>query len=135
MSHVQQVSRENIMRKAAIAGVVVVLGVLLAACSGSQPNQYDVSACKGLKETIGQIPNGTVGNAGTQDEVALMGWQAIAHDAQLKTDIQNLEQALLLANPGAGSYSQAGYDAEDLDVKAIASICSGDGVNGIADGW
>jgi hypothetical protein len=123
------------MRKAAIAGVVVGLGALLVACSSSQPNQYDVSACEGLKETIGQIPNGTVGNAGTQDEVALMGWQAIAHDAQLKTDIQNLEQALLLTNPGAGSYSQAGYDAEDLDVKAIASICSGDGVNGMADGW
>ena len=123
------------MRKAAIAGAVVVLGVLLAACSSSQPNQYDVSACKGLKETIGQIPNGTVGNAGTQDEVALMGWQAIAHDSQLKSDIQNLEQSLLLANPGAGVYSQTGYDSEDAAVKAIGAICAGDGVNAIADGW
>lgn len=122
------------MRKAAIAGVVV-LAALLAACSSSPPNQYDVSACKGLEQTISQIPNGTVGNAGTQDEVALMGWQAIAHDPQLKSDIHTLEEALAFANPGAGQYSQTGYDTEDAEVKAIASICTGDGVNGIADGW
>ncbi len=122
------------MSKTIVTGALVVTA-LLTACGSSAPNKYDVSACQGLKQTISQLPNGTVGSAGTQDEVALMGWQAIAHDPQLKKDIQTLEQALLFANPGAGSYSQAGYDTEDAMVKAIASICASDGVNGIANGW
>lgn len=118
---------------------VLAVGVLaagLAACGGgSAPNKYDVSACRGLRQTIGQIPNGTVGSAGTQDEVALMGWQAIAQDSKLKADIQSLEEAMAFANPGAGQYSQTGYDAEDTAVKTIGQICDGDGVNGIANGW
>ena len=122
------------MRGAVITGAVA-LAVVLTACGGSSPNKYDVSACQGLKHTVGQLPNGTVGNAGTQDEVALMGWQAIAQNPQLKNDIQNLEQALVFANPGAGVYSQTGYDAEDAAVKSIGAICAGDGVIGIANGW
>ena len=116
-----------------IALAVVVLA--LAACGSSAPNKDDVTACKGLKQTIAQLTNGTADNAGTQDEFALMGRQAIAHDPRLKGDIQALEEALLLANPGAGAYSQAGYDSEDAAVKAIGQLCAGDGVNGIADGW
>lgn len=122
------------MRKMIIASVAV-LAAVLTACGGSSPNKYDVSACRGLKQTIDQLPNGTVGNAGTQDEVALMGWQAIAQNPQLKNHIQDLGQALVFANPGAGVYSQTGYDAEDAAVKAIGSVCANDGVNGIASGW
>jgi hypothetical protein len=122
------------MIKVRIAGAAV-LAAVLTACGGSSPSKYDVSACRGLKQTVGQLPNGTVGNAGTQDDVALMGWQAIAQNPQLKNDIQNLEQALVFANPGAGGYSQTGYDAEDAAVKAIGSVCANDGVNGIASGW
>jgi hypothetical protein len=120
-----------------VVHIVLASGAVLAlaACGSSAPNKYDVSACKGLKQTIAQLPNGTVGNAGTQDEVALIGWRAIAHDSELKSDIQNLEQSLLLANPGGGSYSQLGYDNEDAAVKAIGQLCGGDGVGGIADGW
>lgn len=119
-----------------IASVAVIGAVLaLAACGSSAPNKYDVSACKGLQQTVAQLPNGTVGNAGTQDELALMGWRAIAQNSQLKSDIQNLEQALVFANPGAGAYSQAGYDSEDAAVRAIGHLCAGDGVNGIANGW
>jgi hypothetical protein len=40
-----------------------------------------VAACKWLSQTIAQLPNGTVGNPGNQDELALMGAQAVAHDA------------------------------------------------------
>lgn len=109
--------------------------LVLAACSSSAPNKYDVTACKGLKQTVAQLSDGTVGDAGTQDEVALMGWQAIAHDSQLKSDIQDLKQALVFANPGSGAYSQTGYDSEDAAVKAIGQLCAGDRVNGIANGW
>lgn len=121
----------NVTRIIVTAGTVLVL----TACGSSAPNKYDVAACRGLKQTIAQLPNGTVGNAGTQDEVALMGSQAIAHDSGLKSDVQSLEEALLLANPGAGAYSQTGYDAEDAAVKQIGAACAGDGVNGIANGW
>lgn len=124
------------MNVARIALAVAAVMLALAACGSSPaPNKYDVAACKGLKHTIAQLPNGTVGNAGTVDEVALMGWQAIARDSRLKSDIQALEQALAFANPGAGAYSQAGYDSEDAAVKTIGQACAGDGVNGIANGW
>jgi hypothetical protein len=123
------------MRKLPGIALLIVIPLTLAACGSSAPDKYDVAACKGLKQTIAQLPNGTVGNAGTQDEVALMGWQAIAHDSRLKGDIQTLEQALVFANPGAGAYSQVGYDSEDAAVKAIGQLCVGDGVNGIASGW
>jgi hypothetical protein len=121
----------NMKHTAAVAGAVLAL----AACGSSAPNKYDVAACKGLKQTVAQLPNGTVGNAGTQDEVALLGWHAIAHDSQLKSDIQDLEQALVFANPGAGAYSQTGYNSEDAAIRAIGQVCAGDGVNGIANGW
>jgi len=121
----------NMTRIIVIAGTVLVL----TACDSSAPNRYDVTACNGLKQTIAQLPNGTVGDAGTQDEVALMGWQAIAHDSGLKGDVHSLEEALVFANPGAGAYSQTGYDAEDAAVKKIGEVCDGDGVNGIANGW
>lgn len=121
----------NVKHIAAVASAVLAL----AACGSSAPNKYDVTACKGLKQTVAQLPNGTVGNAGTQDEVALMGWQAIARDSQLKSDIHDLEQAVVFANPGAGAYSQTGYDSEDAAVKAIGQLCAGDTVDGIANGW
>jgi hypothetical protein len=72
-----------------------------------------------------------------QQILAVMPLHAIstAHDSHLKSDIQNLEQALLLANPSAGAYSRVGYDSEDADVRAIGQLCVGDGVNGIANGW
>jgi hypothetical protein len=118
-------------------GVVLLVASLLAlaACGSSAPNKYDVSACKGLKQTIAQLPNGDTGSTGTQEELALMGWRAIAHDSKLKGQIQDLEESLVFANPGAGAYSQTGYDSEDAAVKAIGQLCAGDGVNGIADGW
>jgi hypothetical protein len=125
---------ERKLSRTAITGVLAV-AALLTACGSSAPNKYDVSACQGLKQTVSKLPNGTVGSAGSQDEVALMGWQAIAHDPQLKKDIQTLEQALVFANPGAGVYSQTGYDTEDAAVKAIGALCVNDGVNGIANGW
>lgn len=43
-----------------------VASLSLAACgSPAGPDKFDVAACKGLKHTIAQLPNGTVGNAGT----------------------------------------------------------------------
>lgn len=123
------------MRKKPGIALLIAVPLALAACASSPPDKYEVAACKGLKQTIAQLPNGTVGNAGTQDEVALMGWQAIAHDSRLKSDIQTLEQAVVFASPGAGAYSQIGYDSEDAAVKAIGQLCAGDGVNGIANGW
>jgi hypothetical protein len=123
------------MRKPPGIALFIASILALAACGSSAPNKYDMAACKGLKQTIAQLPNGTVGNAGTQDEVALMGWQAIAHDSRLKSGIQDLEQSLVFANPAAGAYSQVGYDSEDAAVRAIGQLCTGDGVNGIANGW
>jgi len=104
----------------------------LAACGSPAPNKYDVSACRGLKQTIAQLPNGTSGNAGTMDTVALMGWVAIAKDQQLKQDITVLERSLVFIG---SSYSQFGYDSEDTAVKAIGAYCANDGVRDIANGW
>ena len=134
-TQVDRASGRMSMRKMPGVALLIAIPLALAACESSAPDKYDVTACKGLKQTIAQLPNGTVGSAGTQDEVALMGWQAIAHDPRLKSDIQGLEQSLALANPGAGAYSQAGYDGEDAAVGTIGQVCADDGVNGIANGW
>jgi len=121
----------------ALAGTALLAAsfLTLAACGSPAPNREDVAACTGLKQTIAQLSKGTVGSAGTQDEVALMGWEAIAHDSKLKSYIHTLEGALLFANPAAGNLSQTGYETEDVTVKLIGQFCAGDGVNGIANGW
>lgn len=124
------------MRKLAATAALAGCLLALAACGSSAPNADDVKACNGLKQAIVQMSSrATVGSAGTQDELTLMMWQAVAHDSRLKSDVRSLEQALLLANPAAGDYSQLGYDSEDAAVKEIGLFCAGDGVSDIADGW
>lgn len=121
----------NVTRAIVAAGIALAL----TACGPTAPNSEDVAACTGLKQTIAQLSKGTVGNALNQDEVMLLGWEAIAHNSKLKGYIHTLEGALALANPGAGNFSQLGYDTEDAAVKEIGQFCAGDGVKGIANGW
>lgn len=123
-----------ILRWIRITLAVLAVAVLLAvtACGSSTPNKYDVDACRGLKTTTAKLPNGTAGNVGTMDTVALLGWRAIARDSKLKSDITSLMESLALIG---SAYSQTAYDSEDAAVRAIGSICAGDDVNGIANGW
>lgn len=104
----------------------------VTACGSPTPNKYDVAACRGLKTTIAQLPKGTVGSAGTMDAISPQGWRAIAQDHQLKSNITTLMESLALIG---SSYSQTAYDGEDAAVRAMGSICAGDGVSGIANGW